>query len=553
MTVQPQSAHSADVSPIKTISKIWLIPIIALLVGIWMVYYQWSNQGPLITIELSSATGLEPGKTKIKARNVDVGEVRSINLKAESDGVRVTARMSSDTYHLLKQDTEFWVVTPKVTISGVTGLTTLLSGPYIELSPGESDQSATTFIGLDEPPVTPSGTPGLFITLSSNEEFAFKRGDPVIYKGLTVGQFEHIYFNFDERVVYYNVFIKAPYHQLITSNTRFWNASGVTVDLASTGVTVQTGNLETLLTNGVTFDVPDGIPLGELISTRAEFKIFKDQEEATAARFQQGAEYVILISDTVRGLNVGAPVEYRGIQVGQVVDIAIDHSQSTSLLEEGYRIPVIISIQPGRVGLPDNPEGLAHIREQTQVWLKNGFRAALKNGNLLTGAQFVELQFYDDQPISEETHFLGYEVIPTVSDEFTQITQKITAVLDKLNRVPFDELGLQMAETLDQFIETAESMRQTSDDFDFLATDEETLNIASTLNETLSNMNKLLSDYNGNSDAYSSLSEAMTALTTAIQNAQPLLHQLNNSPNSLVFGSKSGKEVTPQATPKGNQ
>lgn len=541
---------SANVIPIKSISKIWLVPIIAFLVGGWMVYYQWQNQGPLITIELSSAEGIEPGKTKIKSRNVEIGEVKKITLKQESDGVIINARMNKTVTDLLRKDSEFWVVTPRISISGVSGLTTLLSGPYIEFSPGESEEKLLNFVGLDEPPVTPLGTPGLFITLSSNEEFAFEKGDPVIYKGLTVGQFEDVYFNFEERAVYYNVFIKAPYHQLITANTRFWNASGVRVDLASTGITVQTGNLETLLTNGVTFGVPEGMPLGEPVLSREFFNIFLDYQEASAARFKEGVEYIILISDTVRGLNVGAPVEYRGIQVGQVTDIAIDNPDTANLLEEGYRIPVLITIQPGRVGLPDNEEGLDHIRQQTEVWIRNGFRAALKNGNLLTGAQFVELQFYDEQPEPDELTFLGYDVIPTVSDEFTQITQKINAILDTVNNLPLDTLSVQLSTTLDEFVETAENFRKTSDDFDQIATDEQTLIMASSINKTMTRLESLLSDYSADSEAYRSLNETMQALTIAISDMKPLVHQLNHAPNSFIFGDSKGKQLEPKATNK---
>ncbi|MFT4747806.1 MAG: paraquat-inducible protein B, partial [Congregibacter sp.] len=224
---QPTLPEEALVKPVRTVSKIWLVPIVALLIGVWMVYYQWSNQGPLITIEFKTATGLEAGKTKIKTRDVDIGLVNKIELTDDLSGVLVTVRMDKDVAPILHSDNQFWIVSPSVSLSGVSGLGTILSGPFINMAPGIEKQKSETFIALEAPPVTPKGTPGLHVTLNSESEFAYKKGDPVVYKGIKVGEFEDIFFNFEERVVYYNTFIEAPYHTLITTNTKFWDISGV--------------------------------------------------------------------------------------------------------------------------------------------------------------------------------------------------------------------------------------------------------------------------------------------------------------------------------------
>jgi paraquat-inducible protein B len=537
--------EEATVKPIKSVSKIWLIPLIALLIGAWMVYYQWDNQGPLITIEFESAVGLEANKTKIKTRNVDIGDVKSITLKKESDGVLVTARINKDAEHLMHKDNQFWVVTPRISINGISGLSTLLSGPYIEVSPGKSLSLTNEFKGLDEPPLTPAGTPGLFITLNSDDEFAYSPGDPVIYKGLTVGKIEDIFFNLEERIVYYNAFVEAPYHELISENTRFWDVSGVRLDLKSTGVTVKTGNFETLITNGVSFAVPDGMPNGGPIQQRAFFDIYPDYDEASAARFKEAVHYVIMISDTVRGLNVGAPVEYRGLQVGSVIAVDLQSPERDDLLDEGYKIPVLISVQPGRVGLPDNEIGLAQIREQTAIWLKKGFRASLKTGNLLTGAQFVDLQFYDDAEPAETERFLVYEVIPTVSDEFTQITQKVTDILDRLNNLPIEGFAVDAHEMVKEFTDTAVSFREASDAFDQLEEDLDTTVLVEGMNETLENLNLLLNDYNAESGAYQSIENTLRTLNRTMQDLKPLLLQLNNKPSSLIFSGAPVKQPHP--------
>eukprot|EP01093_Parvamoeba_rugata_P010977 TRINITY_DN2987_c0_g1_i2.p2 TRINITY_DN2987_c0_g1~~TRINITY_DN2987_c0_g1_i2.p2 ORF type:complete len:208 (+),score=42.38 TRINITY_DN2987_c0_g1_i2:1697-2320(+) len=205
-----ENGEPADITNVKSISKIWLVPIVAICMGAWMFYHQWSNQGPLINIVFENASGLEVGKTKIKMHNVDVGEVKTIALTEDLQKVLVTARMSANSEGLLRESTEFWAVNPRISLNGISGLNTLVSGTYINMSTNLEGPSSRDFVALSAPPITPSGTPGLHVTLNSDAEFAFKEGDPVIYKGLKVGEFESIYFNFEERVVYYNTFIQAP-------------------------------------------------------------------------------------------------------------------------------------------------------------------------------------------------------------------------------------------------------------------------------------------------------------------------------------------------------
>ena len=193
--------EEAKVTSTKSISRIWIIPILVVVVGGWMVYQQWKNQGPLITIELQSATGIEVNKTPIKVRDLDVGQVKKITLKPNLDGVLVTARIDANASHLLTDKSEFWVVAPRISFSEVSGLNTLLSGSYIAMAANDSGKEQLNFIALERPPVTPAGTPGLHVILQSDDEFAYKPGDPIIYKGFKVGEFKDAVFNIEERVV----------------------------------------------------------------------------------------------------------------------------------------------------------------------------------------------------------------------------------------------------------------------------------------------------------------------------------------------------------------
>jgi paraquat-inducible protein B len=544
---QPTLPEEALVKPVRPISKIWLVPIITFFIGMWMVYYQWSNQGQLITIQFNTATGLEAGKTKIKTRDVDIGVVENIELSDDLSGVIVTARMDKNVDPILHSDNQFWIVSPKVSLSGISGLGTILSGPFINMAPGTEQQMSEKFVALEAPPVTPSGTPGLHLTLNSESEFAYKKGDPVIYKGIKVGEFEDIYFNFDERVVYYNTFIEAPYHKLITTNTKFWDISGVQMELGASGVKVNTGSLETLLTNGVTFGIPEGMSKGEEINDRSFFDIHPTHDSASEERFKLSAKYVILVKDTVRGLHVGAPVEYRGLVIGKVLSINKVINKQEGLLEQGYDIPIVISIQPGRAQQSDNEIGLAFIRKQISLWVERGLRASLKTGNLLTGALFVDLQHYPDVPPEEVKFLKDYEIIPTITGELSEITAKVTAILDKINALKLNAISENANDMLTQIAQASKALQSTASSADRLITSLSEDKISATLVETLQNLSKLTNDYSADSETNNELNKTMQILQSTLQEFQPLLLQLNSAPNSLIFNDGNGSRLIPKA------
>tara|TARA_B110000503_G_C7155583_1_gene417170 strand:+ start:337 stop:2022 length:1686 start_codon:yes stop_codon:yes gene_type:complete len=557
MSQVPQEHSSvteeALIKPVRTVSKIWLVPIVAFFIGVWMVYYQWSNQGPLITIEFKTATGLEAGKTKIKTRNVDIGVVKNIELSDDLSGVLVTARMDKNAASILHPDNQFWIVSPRVSLSGVSGLGTILSGPYINMAPGSEPEMSEKFVALEAPPVTPAGTPGLHVTLNSQSEFAYKKGDHVIYKGIKVGEFEDIFFNFEERIVYYNTFIEAPYHKLITTNTKFWDISGIKMKLGASGIQMSTGSLETLLTNGVTFGIPEGMPVGEQITERSFFDVHLNYDSASEERFKLSAKYIILVKDTIRGLQVGAPVEYRGLVIGKVLAINSLENNHDSILEQGYDIPVIISIQPGRVQQPDNAIGLEFIRKQTSLWIERGLRATLKTGNLLTGALFVDLQHYPDAPLIKTQRLQGYEVVPTISGEFTEITTKVTAILDNINEIKLKAISDNANNMLSQIAQAAQTLQGTAITASRLLTTVHEDKVSTALTDTLTNLSNLSKDFSADSETYKELNHTMQSLQSTLKELQPLLLQLNSTPNSLIFTDSSGPRLIPRAKVTGNQ
>lgn len=538
----------AHVKPTTTMSRIWLIPLLVIIVGGWMVYYQWKNQGPLITIELPSATGIEVNKTPIKVRDLDIGQVKKITLKPDLDGVLVTARIDANASHLLTTNTELWVVAPRISFSEVSGLNTLLSGSYIAMSAHDDGARKLHFVALERPPVTPAGTPGLHVTLKSDDEFAYKPGDPIIYKGFKVGEFEDAVFDIEQRVIYYDAFIEAPYHKLITENTRFWDVSGVKFVLESSGVKVETGSLETLLANGITFGIPEGVAPGEQVLENASFAIYEDVTTASNARFKLAAEYLLMIDESVRGLTVGAPVEYRGIEIGNVTAINPFPAVEGSILERDYPIPVLIKIYPGKTKQPDTQEGLRAIKQTLRNWLENDLRATLRMGNVLTGGLFVDLQHVAN-PDSKNTLTVvnGFDVIPTVSNEFTQITQKADAILDKINKLPLNDMVVGVQSAVEDMKLAAQSVETASSDFDALIADVDAEQLNANLNQVLLSMDNLIKNYSEGGLSQAEIKDTIDAMQDTMRNLQPLLLKLNQTPNSLIFGGGNDSDIQPKA------
>ncbi|MBD3585102.1 intermembrane transport protein PqiB [Salinimonas sp. HHU 13199] len=539
--------EKAHVKSTRRISKIWLVPIFVILVGGWMVYTQWRDQGPLITIELKSASGIEVNKTPIKVRDVDVGQVKKIELKPGLDGVLVTARMEASAARLLTDKTQFWVVSPRISFSEVSGLNTLISGSYIAMSANDEGNEERQFVALERAPATPVGTPGLHLTLKSDDRFAYKTGDPIIYKGFKVGEFEESEFNIEERQVYYSAFIEAPYHKLITSNTRFWNASGVKLHLSSSGVEIETGSLETLLANGITFGIPEDSPPGERITGESSFSIYEDESAAYNTRYKIAAEYVLLIDETVRGLTVGAPVEYRGIEIGEVSRINATDIAGGNILDEDYPIPVIIKIYPGKVRQQDNQESLEFVKQTLRGWVERDLRATLRMGNVLTGGLYVDL--HHAQKISQTSMktINGFEVIPTVSNEFTQITQKADAILDKINQLPLDTLVGDTRKVIEDMQAAANALEETSNNVGVVLEDLDTKALNRNLNQVLTDVSTLLKNYSEGGLSQGEIQETVDAMQETLRNLQPLLLQLNQRPSSFIFPNNSGTDRQPKA------
>jgi len=531
----------------RRLSPIWIVPIVALLIGAWMVWHNYASRGPLITIEMETAEGIEAGKTLIKTRNVEVGKVESVRLSDNLDKTIVTARMSKDSERMLNANSRLWVVKPRIGREGISGLNTVLSGAYIQLQPGDSRDEEDHFVALEQPPVTTQDAKGLRIDLTSNDGSVLSDGDPVTYEGFVVGRVESSEFRPSEKEMHYTLYIDSPYNELVTSTTRFWSTSGVSLRLDSQGLQVDVGSLESVLSGGVAFGIPEDLPRGRPVVENTSFTLYSDQEEAREGSFHQAIDYVIMVDDTVRGLSRGAPVEFRGVRLGTVVSVPyrLTHQRVRTL--SSFEIPVLIRIEPERLEGQVDDEGVKQWEKRLERLFKRGLRATLKSGNLLTGALFVDLDFYDNPPPYKTDTFDDIEVMPSVSGGLAQMEAKLNALLDKLNGLDIEPVLGNLNKTLSASESLVKRLDKTAGHVDALLGSDEVQKLPGHISTSIDNLNRTLDGLTPDSSAYRKLEGDLERLDRVLKKAEPLLDTLEKNPSSLIFDKPTTRDPIPRA------
>jgi len=535
----------AKVHKLKTWSPVWIFPIVTALIGAWILFYHYSHQGPQVVLITTNAEGIEGGKTSIKSRSVDVGIVETAVLSDDLHHVRITARLNSGMEKLLRQDSVFWVVKPQIGRDGVSGLGTLLSGAYIELQPGSEGEHLEQYSLLDSPPLAPPDAKGIRITLDSKKAGQLNPGDPVLFRGYRVGSVETSNFDTNKRMITYQLFIAAPNDKLITNNVRFWKDSGIAVDFSSQGMSIQMGSLTTLFSGGVSFDVPEGLDWGTPVESGADYQLFDDQKDIQDSLYKENIEFIMLFKDSIRGLSPGAPVEFRGIRLGTVAQVPFFTEQMQQKLDSDFRTPVLIRIEPERLknivgqetNIPDNIQGL----------IKSGLRGSMKTGNLLSGALFIDFDFYPNEKLEKEANEIdGYPVIPTISVGLAQIQQKLLDTLDKVNNLPLNPMIQQATKTLNESQQTLKRLQQTLDNLNKLTSSQSMQQLPADMQKTLQELNRSMQGFQPGSAAYNKMVTDMQRLDQVLRELQPVLRTLNNKSNALVFEAKDKPDPQPK-------
>ena len=460
MTDETSNAAPENALPMPTVvrrrrshaSLIWLVPMLAAVVGLGLVVSNWLQAGPEISISFQSAEGLDAGKTPVKYKNVVIGHVQKIRLSADRSRVLVKVALEKSAEKFATEGTRYWVVRPRIGLGGVSGISTLLSGAYIGADIGESDTSVDDFTGLEIPPAVNHGAPGRGFMLHADDLGSLDIGSPVYFRRIQVGRVVSYQLDKDGQGVSLHIFVDGPNDALVTASTRFWNASGVDLSLGANGLKLDTQSLATVLAGGVAFQDPPGPHDSTRAPEQAEFKLFGD--ETTAMAPPDGAPQYLRMrfEQSVRGLAVDAPVEFLGIGIGKVVSVRLDYD------EQKQRFPVLVGavVYPRRLGSAyDKLEALAkanggnadlaHLMDRL---IEHGLRAQARTGNLLTGQLYVALDFVPHTPKVAFDPAAKPLTIPTVPGSFDKLQEQMADIVDKLGKVPFDSIGQNLDQAL---------------------------------------------------------------------------------------------------------
>ncbi|MEH6551557.1 MAG: intermembrane transport protein PqiB [Pseudomonadales bacterium] len=521
-------------------SVVWILPLVALILGAWALVYTLINEGPEIKIRFETAHGLEAGKTKVRYRSVDVGVVEEVRLSADHKGVVAMVKLHKETRPLLREGSRFWVVTAQVSGGGVSGLDTLLSGAYIEFSEGDGEDGIREFEGLNRQPQTPIGAPGLRLQLLSSHAHSISAGDPILFHGYKVGRVESLDFDLALRKIHYDIFIDAPYHELVDSSVRFWEISGVSFSATADGIEVNTGSMETILTGGITFARPAGFAPGKKVESGTEFKLFASRSEIEQDPYRYGVYYVVLFDQSLRGLKPGAAVEFRGIELGYVDKIMVKEVMATNKPGGDGVIPVLIYLEPGRLLSGDNPESIDRLRESISLGVANGLRASLATGNLLTGSLFVNLDFYPEVEAAQQGEYLGYVTLPTAAGGLQKMGQQITTLLEKINGLPLDDTVDGVNTALVELNASLAALRELLDN-------KKTQGLTTELTSLMAELREVAKGISPDSPAYQSLNSSLRDLNYSLQNLSDFTNTLSTNPNAIIRSVELPADPVPEA------
>jgi paraquat-inducible protein B len=543
----------------RRLSAIWLLPIVAVAIGAWLAWDTLSKEGPTITITFETAEGLQAGQSQLKFRDIVLGTVKVLALSDDHSHVLVTVATTRQAEPLITGSAQFWVVKPRLFAGNVSGLSTLVSGSYIGMLPGDATgPSKRAFAGREDPPVLESNVPGRAFLLKATRLGSVTLGSPIFFRDLSVGEVLGWDIGDMADSATIHAFVRAPYDKYVNDQTRFWDASGLSVKLGGNGVEVQVESLRALLLGGVAFDTQTSTAQTAESTDGHLFPMFANKEAAQSASYSRQVEFLGYFPGSVRGLAAGADVTLHGLKVGQVTDVQLSYDPT----KDTILAPVRFEVQPERF-LGIGRQAFKDAKEGVDVLVSRGLRATLQSANLLTGQMLIALEFVPDAPPATVTQLDGAFVIPTSdSGGFSGLQAAATEMLRKVNTIPFDSLGRnldktteglndlvngpQVKQTLASLNTTLASVKDVVQNLDAgLSPALKRLpDVAAGMQKTMSDANKLVlslqSGYGDNTQFNRDLERLLIQLNDATRSIRALADLLSRHPEALIKGRPAG-------------
>ena len=513
-------------------SLVWLVPVLAALVGLSLVLHAWYEAGPSINVSFQSAEGLDPGKTPVKYKSVTIGKVTAVRLSEDRSHVVAKVALDKSAKSFATADSRFWVVRPRIGLGGVSGIDTLLSGAFIGADVGQSQEPKDDFVGLETPPTVTHGAPGKTFDLHTDDLGSLDIGSPVYYRRIQVGRVSSYHLNKDGKGVTLQIFVDAPNDQFVTTASRFWNASGVDVSLGADGLKVNTQSLATVLAGGVAFQDPPGPHDSSQAQENDAFTLFTNQATAMAPPDGEPRYIRMRFTQPVRGMAVDAPVEFLGVSFGRVVSINLDFDDKT----QTFSTLVGAVVYPARLGKAhDKLVALAKSQgddeEMSQMlgrMVDHGLRAQARTGNLLTGQLYIAMDFLPKAPhVDFDAHAKPLE-IPTAPGDFDKIQEQLADIVAKIQKVPFDSIGKNLDGSLAELHKTLQQVNG--------STLPELKNTLQGAQKTLGNADTLFAP---DSQLQQGLGGSLQELQRAARSLRVLTDYLGDHPDALLRGRRA--------------
>jgi paraquat-inducible protein B len=541
----------------RRFSLVWVIPVVAVLIALWLGYRWLSQEGPTVTLTFLSADGLTAGQTEVRHKAVTLGTVAAINLSPDMSHVIVRLRMKREAKPALTDQTRFWVVRPRFTPGSISGLETIVSGSYIELDPGSGGgEPRTSFTGLETPPAIRSDEPGRTYVLRGNRLGALSIGSSIFYRDVTVGEVLGYDIGKPGDPVTLYAFVRAPYDSYIHEGSYFWNASGLSVQVGSSGVKLELQSIQAIFAGGLAFDTPPEGLATPIASSNAEFPLYDDEATAAASHFKERIHYLVNVRGSVSGLTVGAPVELYGIQVGVVTGIQL-HVVPGSPPE----VQVRLDIEPERVPRTGPAPTPQKVSSDIAALVAQGMRAQLRSANFLTGQLLVALDFFPDADPAAVTVQNGENVMPDQPADLENIQHNLGNISRKLDRIPFDQIGQNLNRVLEgaDHIVNGADLRSSLHDLSATLAQARDLvrkanagagpalqrlpKISQDLQDTVERASRLVGSLNqgagGNSEFGRSLDRLLNQVSETARSVRLLANYLDEHPESLIRGRTS--------------
>jgi paraquat-inducible protein B len=525
------------------ISVVWIIPLLAAVVAVGIAVQRIRNAGPTIEIVVKGAAGIEAGKTFIKYKDVTIGQVTTVELSEDYSKVLVKAQISKRAADLMVEDAEFWIVEPRVSLSGVSGLSTLLSGQYIGFRAGTSQKKSRSFTALSVAPVV-ADQPGTRLKLTAKTLGSIGIGAPIYYRSMPVGQVQAYKLAPDGRSIEADMYVDAPYDKYVTSATRFWNASGIEVSAGANGVEIRTESIVSVLVGGLAFDVPEFLPPGSAVPTDTQFTLYQNRATAMTQPDAIERHFVLYFNESLRGLTVGAPVTLFGLTVGHVAEVGLTYDPASLNL----RPRVLITFYPERLSsnlssaerastnntiltmsAEDRKRVLRHLVED------RGMRAQLTTGSLITGELYVAFDYAPNAAkVSIDWNKDPLE-LPVASGGLASIEAKLNSILAKVDSMPLGAIGSNINNvlaTLNQTLKQADGLISRVDS-----------QLVPEGTQTLEALHRVLADADRSllgRDAPTSqdLHDMLQELTTTARSVRVFVEYLQQHPSMLIRGKK---------------